>query len=77
MVAERIMKKAFEPLRISLKTRNAAMGNNPCMPYDICVRTFAGADSDIVHWEQSFNCFITEDEIATKVLFYQLTQFLN
>ena len=32
------------------------MGNNPCMPYDICVRTFAGIDADIVHWEQSYNC---------------------
>ena len=32
------------------------MGNNPCMPYDMCVRTYTGNDSDIVHWEQSYNC---------------------
>ena len=50
------MAPAFKPLNINLITRNAAMGNNPCMPYDICVKTFAGQDADIVHWEQSYNC---------------------
>jgi hypothetical protein len=29
-----------------------------CLAYDTCVETFAGADADIVHWEQSYNCFI-------------------
>lgn len=41
------MAPAFEPLGINIITRNAAMGNNPCMPYDICVRTFAGHLSGI------------------------------
>ena len=50
------MTPAFEAVNIKIISRNAAMGNNPCMPYDICVRTFAGTDSDIVHWEQSYNC---------------------
>lgn len=52
-----LMSKAFEPLEVSLITRNAAQGNNPCMPYDLCVRPFAGSDADIVHWEQQFNCW--------------------
>ena len=54
--AKYMMAPAFAPLGINIVTRNAAMGNNPCMPYDICVRTFAGEDADIVHWEQSYNC---------------------
>jgi hypothetical protein len=36
------MKPAFEDLGIELITRNAAMGNNPCEPYDICPQTFSG-----------------------------------
>ena len=57
-----IMGPALEPLGISVVSRNAAMGNNPCMPYDLCPRTYAGPDSDIVHWEQSFNCFGSDSE---------------
>merc|ERR1711871_698316 len=56
ILARAMMAPAFEPVGINIITRNAAMGNNPCMPYDICVRTFAGEDADIVHWEQSYNC---------------------
>jgi hypothetical protein len=37
-------------------SRNVALGNNPCVPYDLCVQTFAGNDVDIIHWEQTFNC---------------------
>ena len=51
-VVEDIMHKAFEPLNINFITRNVAYGNNPCLPYDACVRTFAGDDADIVVWEQ-------------------------
>lgn len=47
-----MIKPALSDLRINLVSRNVAFGNNPCMPYDVCVRTFAGDDSDIVHWEQ-------------------------
>lgn len=52
-----IMNPPFEILGIELESRNAAMGNNPCLPYDLCVHAFAGKDADIVHWEQSMNCF--------------------
>ena len=47
-----VMGPAFEAAGLKLVTRNAAMGNNPCLPYDVCVRPFAGRDADIVHWEQ-------------------------
>jgi hypothetical protein len=49
------MEKAFAAVNIQLTSINAAMGNNPCMPYDVCVKTFSSADADIVHWEQQFN----------------------
>ena len=52
-----VMKPAFDAAGIQLEVINGAMGNNPCLPYDACVRTFAGPEADIVHWEQSFNCF--------------------
>lgn len=52
----RRMEPAFAAMNIKLVSRNAALGNNPCVPYDICVTPFAGVDADVVHWEQSFNC---------------------
>jgi len=55
-VVERIMAPALSELNVEFKSRNVAMGNNPCFPYDACVRTFAGDDADIIHWEQSYNC---------------------
>jgi len=51
------MAPAFHELGIRLESRQAAMGNNPCEPYDLCPLTFSGEDADIVHWEQSYNCF--------------------
>lgn len=48
----KVMESALRAAGVTLETRNAAMGNNPCLPYDICIRPFAGADADIVHWEQ-------------------------
>jgi len=56
-----LLAPVFAPLGITVKTRNAAMGNNPCVVYDICTRTFAGPDADVVHWEQSFNCFGSDE----------------
>ena len=53
---ENIIKPAFVPFNIQVIVRNRAMGNNPCFPYDICPKTFAGDDADIIHWEQSYNC---------------------
>eukprot|EP00602_Paraphysomonas_sp_CaronLab_P001966 CAMPEP_0185021022 /NCGR_PEP_ID=MMETSP1103-20130426/3684_1 /TAXON_ID=36769 /ORGANISM="Paraphysomonas bandaiensis, Strain Caron Lab Isolate" /LENGTH=466 /DNA_ID=CAMNT_0027552295 /DNA_START=242 /DNA_END=1639 /DNA_ORIENTATION=+ len=52
----RLMAPAFEAVNIKINSRNVALGNNPCLPYDLCVNAFAGSDADIVHWEQSFNC---------------------
>ena len=56
VIVGEIMRPALAPLSLKVVSRNAAMGNNPCMPYDVCVRAFAGSDADIVHWEQSYNC---------------------
>jgi len=50
------MKGSFTDVDIDFVSRNVALGNNPCMPYDICVKYFAGLDADIVHWEQSYFC---------------------
>lgn len=33
------------------------------MPYDACPRTYAGSNSDIVHWEQTYNCGFGNVEI--------------
>ena len=46
------MKPAFDAIDIELEVINGAMGNNPCLPYDVCVKTFAGLEADIIHWEQ-------------------------
>lgn len=50
------MAPVLAKLGVELISKNVAMGNNPCMPYDVCVETFAGKDADIVHWEQTYNC---------------------
>jgi hypothetical protein len=44
VVAGVLMKPAFSPLGINLVSNNDAMGNNPCMPYDACVATYAGPE---------------------------------
>ena len=46
------MKPAFDAMDVELEVINGAMGNNPCLPYDVCVKTFAGLEADIIHWEQ-------------------------
>jgi len=56
VVVGEMMAPAFSELGVNLVARNVALGNNPCMPYDVCVRIFAGQDADIVHWEQTYNC---------------------
>jgi hypothetical protein len=50
------MKTPLQAFNIQTISRNVALGNNPCVPYDLCVETFAGSDADIIHWEQTFNC---------------------
>jgi hypothetical protein len=52
----RYMSKPLQSLNIKTISRNVALGNNPCVPYDLCIETFAGHDADIIHWEQTFNC---------------------
>ena len=46
------MKPAFDAAGIQLEVNNGAMGNNPCLPYDVCVKTFAGPEADIIQWEE-------------------------
>ena len=46
------MKSSFEAIGIDFRVINGALGNNPCTPYDICVKAFAGPDADIIQWEQ-------------------------
>jgi hypothetical protein len=57
VVVGELMKSSFDALNINFESRNAALGNNPCVPYDVCTPVFAGMDADIVHWEQSYFCF--------------------
>ena len=47
-----LMSPAFSHLGIKLVSRSGAIGNNPCLPYDLCPRVFAGADADLIQWEQ-------------------------
>ncbi len=60
---EDVMKPIFQILGIDMISRNVAMGNNPCMPYDMCVATYTGTDADVVHWEQTYNCGFGERSI--------------
>ncbi|CAE7416721.1 unnamed protein product [Symbiodinium microadriaticum] len=57
----RRMDPVLSKANIKMISRNSALGNNPCVPYDICVTPFAGQDVDVVHWEQSFNCGPNDD----------------
>lgn len=57
------MKPVFDSFNITLVSENLGVGNNPCMPYDACPRTFAGPNSDIIHWEQTYNCGFGSIEI--------------
>ena len=50
------MESALKSADVTLEVRNVALGNNPCMPYDICVKFFCGYDADAVHWEQNYFC---------------------
>jgi hypothetical protein len=51
-----VMAPIFSKLGMKLETRNVAIGNNPCIPYDACLATHAGQDADLIAWEQSMNC---------------------
>jgi hypothetical protein len=60
------MKPAFDAAGIQLEVINGAMGNNPCLPYDVCVKTFAGPEADIIQWEQVYICTINDSGILDK-----------
>lgn len=57
VLVQDFMKASFAKVGITFSTSNNAIGNNPCLPYDACVAAFAGEKADMVHWEQSYNCF--------------------
>lgn len=56
VVVGTLMKSSFQAMDIDFESRNVALGNNPCVPYDVCIKYFAGLDADIVHWEQNYFC---------------------
>jgi hypothetical protein len=56
VVTGKYLQAAFDSLEMKVDSRNIALGNNPCMPYDICIKFFAGYDADVVHWEQNYFC---------------------
>jgi hypothetical protein len=52
-----VMERRIAPLfarilNVTVVTRNHALGNNPCYPYDACVSTHIGDDVDFLAWEQ-------------------------
>jgi hypothetical protein len=73
-LVEKLMAPAFAPLGVRLITRMAALGNNPCMPYDACPKAFSGDDTDMVHWEQSYNCFAFHNDKRTRTAFEQFVR---
>eukprot|EP01041_Mallomonas_annulata_P008340 gene8340-17178_t len=60
-----IMSPVLKALNVHIDLRYAALGNNPCFPYDACVRTFCGPDTDLIHWEQSYSCGWDDDHSPT------------
>ena len=56
VVIETALLPIFKLMNINLEVRNAALGNNPCLPYDACVANHVGSDLDFLSWEQSMNC---------------------
>jgi hypothetical protein len=56
ILIESTMNSSTSVLNVNFIAKNLAIGNNPCMPYDVCPLTFVGPDADLVHWEQTYNC---------------------
>jgi hypothetical protein len=55
-LTQHMMGSVFRSLNIQMNSTNNAMENNPCVPYDLCVKPFAGDNADMIHWEQSYDC---------------------
>jgi len=64
-----VMGPVLKALNVHVDLRAAALGNNPCFPYDVCVRSFCGNDADLVHWEQSYFCGWNGDHNPTLEMF--------
>ena len=52
IVSNRLSSIFKSVLNLTVITRNHAIGNNPCYPYDACVHTHMGDDLDFLTWEQ-------------------------
>lgn len=61
VLTETAMNSLFKKVGVNFVSRNVAMSNNPCMPYNICVKTFCGDDSDMIIWEQTYFCDFDDD----------------
>lgn len=53
-----------------MQTRNVAIGNNPCIPYDACVEAHTGPDPDLVAWEQVSTAAGTDRAMFGELLSY-------
>jgi len=67
----------FKALNVEAVVYSAALGNNPCFPYDICMRTYCGEDADIVHWEQSYFCGFGHDHNPTLEQLIRQSMFMT
>lgn len=67
-----LLEKPLGSIGITVVSRNRAIGNNPCIPYDLCSGVYAGRDADIIHWEQTYNCQPSNREKA-----YVFEQFIR
>lgn len=53
---ETLLSPIAKSTKVNLVVRNVAEGANEVFPYDYCIETFAGADADIITWEQDMMC---------------------
>ncbi|RYY87699.1 hypothetical protein EON63_03670 [archaeon] len=53
---QRLMQEPLAAAGLEFESRNVALGNNPCIPYDVCVKFFVGLDADVAVWEQNYFC---------------------
>lgn len=58
VITGEVMKKPLKEFGIELISRNAGVGNNPCLPYDFCVQTFAGTLLNLFIFLRFWYCII-------------------
>jgi hypothetical protein len=56
MIVSKRMTPLLASVGIDMKVRNIAMGANNCVPYNLCLESMGGLDTDFVSWEQGYNC---------------------